>query len=156
MYNIQKYINDNYFITENVRDKMKANVIIQELMDNFKYSGDSIINIPPNYKNYISQTLTTKLGLNKKRYNDGMYYFGLVSRGNMYHDCWGAIGELLNQSKINCFYMYHNIPDTISSEIRNEWTEDQIQVLKKEMKKYEQNDNVFEKYKQEHTLYIDK
>ena len=73
---IQEYLKMKYDITDDVNDRMKAS----ELCDLIINSG--IVKVDKNsnsFKTRLSKYLK-ELGLKKKRYNDGFYYYGLVER----------------------------------------------------------------------------
>lgn len=63
---VEKYINNNYEITKNVKDKIKANVI-----------NDDLTRLLENSKKSIISKLMENLGVQKKRYGDGIYYIGI-------------------------------------------------------------------------------
>ena len=67
---VEKYIRKNYDITKNVKDKIKANLINEDLLRLLEKSKRSIIS-----------KLMENLGIQKKRYGDGVYY--ICIRKNM-------------------------------------------------------------------------
>lgn len=77
---VKNYFNLNYTFTDHIEDKIKAS----ELYDLVINSASIIIDKEKlsGFRNRLSKYLT-ELGLKKKRYNDGYYYYGLVSK--IYH-----------------------------------------------------------------------
>lgn len=93
---VKKFINDNYTITDNVTDKMKASVL-HDIIVNSK-----VLNIDSNkiagFKTRLSKYLK-ELGLQKKRYNDGFYYYGIIGKriqftGNLHHNIIDEFNKL--------------------------------------------------------------
>ena len=77
---VKTYLNIKFNISDNINDKMKASVlhdlIIQSnvcSIEKTKITG---------FKNRLSQYLKD-IGLKKKRYNDGYYYYGIVKKTNV-------------------------------------------------------------------------
>jgi len=73
---VQKYMTDTFNITENLEDKLKASYIC-ELVENYleyNISGFKPGNI--SFRNKLSKYLLD-MGLKKKRFGDGFYYYGL-------------------------------------------------------------------------------
>jgi len=81
--NITDYINNTFTITENTEDRLKSSdlcVMVENYMMSFKNEfskGDSSL------KNKLSKYLL-ELGLKKKRYSDGFYYYGLKKNKQTY------------------------------------------------------------------------
>jgi len=77
---IKTFIDSHYTITTNVDHRLKASEIQDIILrakeckiDNEKISG---------FKNRLSKYLK-EIGLEKKRYNDGYYYYGLFPKSNI-------------------------------------------------------------------------
>lgn len=71
---VAQYINDNYDITNSISDKIKASVLADIIKTHVFY--DALHN-PATFTSRISKYLK-KMGLEKKRFNDGFYYYGLI------------------------------------------------------------------------------
>jgi hypothetical protein len=74
---VKQYITNNFNLTDNIEDKMKASELYDLILaspainiDKDKISG---------FRNRLSKYLID-LGLKKKRYNDGYYYYGIVDK----------------------------------------------------------------------------
>lgn len=63
---VERYISDNYDITKNSKDRVKVNLINQNLIQNLGKSKKDII-----------PKLLENLGIEKKRYTDGFSYVGI-------------------------------------------------------------------------------
>ncbi len=76
--NIRRYLQANFEIDNNPDHKYKA-------QDLFRFFGEAQqelgITVDVNFRNRLSKYLIN-LGLQKKRFSDGYYYFGLVRRSN--------------------------------------------------------------------------
>ena len=74
---VKKYISSNYTINNNIINKMKAATLHDMIVNSKCLSFDqSKIN---GFKTRLSKYLKD-LGLQKKRYNDGFYYYGIYSK----------------------------------------------------------------------------
>lgn len=71
---VAQYINDNYDITNSIGDKIKASVLADIIKTHVFF--DALHN-PATFTSRVSKYLK-KMGLEKKRFNDGFYYYGLV------------------------------------------------------------------------------
>lgn len=76
---INKYISDNYVVTEHCDDRKKASVLFKELED---YIKKNISPITPSttftgLHQKFAAYLKSNTALKKKRYSDGIYYYGL-------------------------------------------------------------------------------
>lgn len=71
--NVKNYFKKNYTINNDINNKMKAS-ILHDLIINHTFVLDK--NKLSGFKNRLSRYLK-ELGLEKKRYNDGFYYYGI-------------------------------------------------------------------------------
>ena len=67
---VKTFILTNYTITDNINDKMKAIDLFNEIYKFLRI--EEKINIRNKLTNFLLD-----IGLKKKRYNDGIYYYGL-------------------------------------------------------------------------------
>lgn len=65
-----------YVVTENIEDRMRAQDIFDFFSQNTVYLP---FKIDTQFRNRLSKYLV-KLGLTKKRYSDGYYYYGIIKR----------------------------------------------------------------------------
>jgi len=79
---VEKFIHDNYEVNNNVGDKMKASELCTLIEENFQTLGICVGNIIA-FRNRLSKYLLD-IGLQKKRFGDGFYYYGLKGRFNGY------------------------------------------------------------------------
>ena len=77
---VEKFINDNYEVNTNVGDKMKASELCSLIEENFQILGISVGNIIA-FRNRLAKYLLD-IGLQKKRFGDGFYYYGLKGKFN--------------------------------------------------------------------------
>lgn len=77
---VEKFINDNYEVNNNVGDKMKASELCTLIEENFQILGISVGNIIA-FRNRLAKYLLD-IGLQKKRFGDGFYYYGLKGKFN--------------------------------------------------------------------------
>jgi len=74
---VTEFLKDKYTIDDNVEHKLKASALCDVIIQN------EIVNISDNqltsFKNRLARYLKT-LGLRKKRYNDGFYYYGIQKK----------------------------------------------------------------------------
>lgn len=76
---VKKYINDVYNISNDKQYKIKATVLMNELIEHIDPSNKIKIN---NIRNKLSKCMINA-GLTKKRFTDGMYYYGLERKEHM-------------------------------------------------------------------------
>lgn len=74
--NIVKYINENYVITNDDKDRKKISDLQEEINKNIRLFDNDRNNLISYIKTNLSEILKD-LGLNKKRYSDGIYWYGL-------------------------------------------------------------------------------
>jgi hypothetical protein len=70
---IEKWITNNYNITNFREDRIKSSVLTQLFLETEDYKNSTSAN------KIMAKTLT-KLGIKKKRYNDGIYWYGLINK----------------------------------------------------------------------------
>lgn len=77
---IIKYFKDNFKVNNDIDSRVKASTICDHILKNkmLVIQQDKIAG----FKNRLSQYLK-EIGLNKKRYNDGYYYYGIVDIYNL-------------------------------------------------------------------------
>jgi len=68
------YIKQNYIISDDVNKRIKVSVLLEEVETELKISNT---NLKYNFANYLYD-----IGLQKKRYSDGMYLYGIESKAN--------------------------------------------------------------------------
>lgn len=66
------YIKQNYIISDNITKKIKVSVLLAEVETELRISDNSL---KYNFANYLYD-----IGLQKKRYTDGMYLYGIESK----------------------------------------------------------------------------
>ena len=70
---IDTFINSNYIITDNIDNRIKASILFNEI---YKFLGkEENISLRNKLTNYLLD-----MGIKKKRYNDGIYYYGLQNK----------------------------------------------------------------------------
>jgi len=77
---VEKFINDNYEMNSNVADKMKSSDLCGIIEENFQILGIDLGNVIA-FRNRLGKYLLD-IGLQKKRFGDGFYYYGLKSKYN--------------------------------------------------------------------------
>jgi hypothetical protein len=70
--NIKIFIEQRYEILDDLNYKIKASVLCQEIARNLLYDPVTAQALGVRLSNYLKD-----MGLQKKRYNDGYYYYGL-------------------------------------------------------------------------------
>jgi hypothetical protein len=68
------YIKQNYIISDDVNKRIKVSTLLEEVETELKISNT---NLKYNFANYLYD-----IGLQKKRYSDGMYLYGIESKAN--------------------------------------------------------------------------
>ena len=81
---VKKFINDNYIVNSYVGDKMKASDLCTLIEENFQILGIELGNIIA-FRNRLAKYLLD-IGLQKKRFGDGFYYYGLRKFNDLKHD----------------------------------------------------------------------
>ena len=76
-YMVHNWITSRYYITDSLSDKIKADKICKEIEHNSDINTSNRIIL----RNNLYKSLS-KIGIHKKRYTDGYYYYGLVSKLN--------------------------------------------------------------------------
>ncbi len=71
------YINQNYNISTNPEKKMKSSIIIDEINKGLKLFVQDKLSFAKRISSYLLE-----LKLNKKRYSDGIYYYGIEPKVN--------------------------------------------------------------------------
>lgn len=70
--NIKRYIDTHYEIIDDLNYKIKASVLCQKIARHLIYDEVATQGLNVRLSNYLKE-----MGLQKKRYNDGYYYYGL-------------------------------------------------------------------------------
>lgn len=70
--NIKRYLGRSYEILDDINYKIKASVLCQEIAKQLVYDAAAAQGLNVRLSNYLKD-----MGLQKKRYNDGYYYYGL-------------------------------------------------------------------------------
>lgn len=80
---IKKFLQSKYILDNDINRKMKASALCDAILD------AKIVQVPPNklaaFKTRVSKYLKD-LGLEKKRYNDGIYYYGISEKMGGFRD----------------------------------------------------------------------
>ena len=76
---VKTYLRDNFTISTDIDKKMKASVLYNTIVDSNLCKIDK--NKMSSFRNRLSNYLKD-IGLKKKRYNDGYYYYGIVEKYN--------------------------------------------------------------------------
>ena len=74
---VKSFLNDRYKISSDINHRMKASVIYDIIIKNESCKIDKLK--ISDFKNRLSVYLKD-IGLKKKRYNDGYYYYGIVDK----------------------------------------------------------------------------
>ncbi len=74
---VKKFINSKYFIDGDINNKMKASALYDIIINSNVVKIDE--NKQAGFRTRLSKYLKD-LGLQKKRYNDGFYYYGIVEK----------------------------------------------------------------------------
>jgi len=68
------YIKQNYIISDNINKRIKVSILMEEVEKELKINNP---NLRYNFANYLND-----IGLQKKRYSDGMYLYGIETKAN--------------------------------------------------------------------------
>lgn len=79
---VKKFLNSKYSITDDINNKMKASTLYDIIINSNVVKIDS--NKISGFRTRLSKYLKD-LGLQKKRYNDGFYYYGIIEKQIIYH-----------------------------------------------------------------------
>ena len=73
---ITTYIKLNYIISDNIKYRLKSSILYDEIINMLKinYSNTKVLN------QKIFFTYLTRIGLQKKRFSDGFYYYGVEKK----------------------------------------------------------------------------
>lgn len=84
---VKKFLNYKYIISDDVNNKMKASTLYDIIINSkaVKIETDKIAGFRTRLSKYLKD-----LGLQKKRYNDGFYYYGIVDKTPDFNDCCGV------------------------------------------------------------------
>ena len=74
---VKKFLHNNYTIDDDINHKMKASTLYDIIINSnvIKIDNDKISGFRTRLSKYLKD-----IGLQKKRYNDGFYYFGIVEK----------------------------------------------------------------------------
>lgn len=101
---VKKYIKNNYDIDNDINNKMKASTLHDNIINSKQINIESSkIN---GFKTRLSKYLKD-LGLEKKRYNDGYYYYGIQLKPQQTNKSPFNNGMLLTQSTYVCDKINH-------------------------------------------------
>lgn len=78
---VKKFLNSEYSITDDINNKMKASTLYDIIINSNAVKIDS--NKIAGFRTRLSKYLKD-LGLQKKRYNDGFYYYGIIEKQSIY------------------------------------------------------------------------
>jgi hypothetical protein len=92
---IQNFILSRYVIDNDIKNRMKFNLLNELIINNIDYLGLDKSKVK-GLKNRLSQYLKN-IGLEKKRYNDGFYYFGI----RLKYPNEASMNDYLKTTKIN-------------------------------------------------------
>jgi hypothetical protein len=104
---VKQFFRKNFTFNKNVNDKMKASHLHDLIINQSECSlkEESLAG----FKNRLSKYLKD-LGLEKKRYNDGFYYYGIVKKeAEFYFNDNILSSELFGNSNMN----YYNLPEKL-------------------------------------------
>jgi hypothetical protein len=90
---IEKYLNSIYYISDNISNKIKSSELTNNILLYFRLDLKNI-----GLKNKISMMLI-EIGLKKKRFSDGNYYYGLKLREKDHNIIEFDINHLIKQRK---------------------------------------------------------
>lgn len=83
---VKKFLNSKYCITDDINNKMKASTLYDIIINSNVVKIDS--NKISGFRTRLSKYLKD-LGLQKKRYNDGFYYYGIVDKAPTFNEYGG-------------------------------------------------------------------
>ena len=80
---VKKLLNSKYTITDDINNKMKASTLYDIIINSkfMKIDSNKIAGFRTRLSKYLKD-----LGLQKKRYNDGFYYYGIVEKAPLFND----------------------------------------------------------------------
>jgi len=87
---VKKFLNSKYTINDDVNNKMKASTLYDIIINSkaVKIENDKVAGFRTRLSKYLKD-----LGLQKKRYNDGFYYYGIVEKAPIFNE-YGGIKRL--------------------------------------------------------------
>jgi hypothetical protein len=82
---VKKFLNSKYTINDDVNNKMKASTLYDIIINSkaVKIENDKVAGFRTRLSKYLKD-----LGLQKKRYNDGFYYYGIVDKEQHFNECY--------------------------------------------------------------------
>ena len=103
---VKKHILDNYIISNEPDKRIKASTLLNIIVDFIKKNKDllgkeHLKNITDNSFRIRLSTYLHELGLEKKRYNDGYYYYGIVKKHVDPKQELVNIGQMVLDSRIH-------------------------------------------------------
>ena len=87
---VKKFLNSKYTINDDINNKMKASTLYEIIISSkaVKIENDKVAGFRSRLSKYLKD-----LGLQKKRYNDGFYYYGIVDKAPIFNE-YGGIKRL--------------------------------------------------------------
>jgi len=79
---VKDFLNYTYIITENIDDKIKASTLCEIIVKLFNTNTTENLENIKSFRIRLSSYLYN-IGLKKKRFNDGFYYYGLRKRADL-------------------------------------------------------------------------
>ena len=86
---IKSFINNRYKINNDIQYKIKASKILNIIEDYLKYNISEFKTGKISFRNKLSKYLL-ELGLKKKRFTDGFYYYGLIHKNVSVREKFGT------------------------------------------------------------------
>jgi hypothetical protein len=74
---VKKFLHSKYIIDDDINHKMKASILYDLIINSnvVKIDNDKISGFRTRLSKYLKE-----IGLHKKRYNDGFYYYGIIKK----------------------------------------------------------------------------
>jgi membrane carboxypeptidase/penicillin-binding protein len=91
---VKLFINTKYIIDNDVNHKMKASTLYDSVIDSSLIFIDN--NNLAGFRIRLSKYLK-ELGLQKKRYNDGVYYYGILEKNNISQKIMEDMEKIMNE-----------------------------------------------------------
>jgi hypothetical protein len=90
---IEKFIRERYIIDNEPKNMMKANEILGQLIIELQYLNKDKMKLTKELSSIL-----LNMGLKKKRMADGIYYYGIVSKQNLFLSSVGNIEEMYKKT----------------------------------------------------------
>ena len=89
---VESFLKDRYKINDRIDDKIKASEILKIVEEHLETNMSGFVRGKLSFRNKLSKYLLD-LGLKKKRFGDGFYYYGLKLKNGSVHEKYGNINQ---------------------------------------------------------------